>query len=72
MNVIYYYNLERKVHVLINSKYHNDPFPTPPCSMLFSQGYCFILRGAENYLLSYYIKGLHFGTLQGNVHLSDF
>ena len=37
------------LHVLINRvaipriKYHNDPSPTPPCSMLFSQGYCFLL-----------------------------
>ena len=62
MNVIYYYNLEQKVlvflHVLINSKYHNDPSPTPPCSMLFSHGYCFILQsgggggGGELFIIS--------------------
>ena len=69
MNVIYYYNLEQKVliflHVLINGKHHNDPSPTPPYSMLFSQGYCYILRGGGggNYFFSFYIKGgLHFGT----------
>lgn len=37
------YECDLLLHVLINSKYHNDTSPTPPCSKFFSQGYCFFL-----------------------------
>ena len=63
MKVIYYYNVIYYYKVLIiifacsyqqgslvpQIKYHNDPAPTPPCSMLFSQGYCLFLGGAQGW-----------------------